>query len=185
MPRTAVGNLMTEHRLIQRAAANMKEHAEEMRASRRLDPDYIDTIVDFFRTYADERHHGKEERIMFAKLEEKQMAPEHARMMEELIEGHRFARAKTREMEDARRGYLEGREEALAEAREAMEALADFYPKHIEVEDHQFFRPALQYFTKEERAEMDEEFAEFDRAMLHEKYTAILERLEAKQPAML
>jgi len=61
-----------------------------------------------------------------------------------------------------------------------MRSLADFYPGHIEREDHGFFKPAIEYFTLDEREAMAEEFREFDRLLIHEKYQRLAEDLESQ-----
>ena len=56
--------------------------------------------------------------------------------------------------------------------------LVEFYPVHIEKEDHGFFKPALEYFSDAEKAQMLADFDEFDRALIHEKYLRVVESLE-------
>jgi hemerythrin-like domain-containing protein len=51
-----------------------------------------------------------------------------------------------------------------------LKELAEFYPKHIEKEDKNFFFPCMEYFTKNEQDVMLDEFWEFDRNLIHEKY---------------
>ncbi|MDH4139945.1 MAG: hypothetical protein OEV43_05175 [Coriobacteriia bacterium] len=50
--------------------------------------------------------------------------------------------------------------------------------EHREKEDRHFFGPCLQYFTEAEKVDMLRAFDEFDRALIHEKYRAIVEDLE-------
>jgi hemerythrin-like domain-containing protein len=47
---------------------------------------FIDTLVDFLRTYADKTHHGKEEDILFRELKDKDLSAEDRRLMDELAE---------------------------------------------------------------------------------------------------
>ena len=59
-----------------------------------------------------------------------------------------------------------------------MAELAEFYPRHIEKEDKYFFLPCMKYFSREEQAAMLNEFWEFDRKLVHEKYKKIVEEIE-------
>jgi len=59
-----------------------------------------------------------------------------------------------------------------------MEALVKFYPIHIEKEDKHFFIPCMDYFNGEEKDAMLKEMREFDRNMIHEKYTRVVEEHE-------
>ena len=56
-----------------------------------------------------------------------------------------------------------------------MEMLVKFYPKHIEKEDKHFFLPCMDYFNDAEKGVMLNEMREFDRNMIHEKYTKVVE----------
>ncbi len=70
-----IGPLMREHRLIERMvgalAGNLKITAE----TGRIDTNVTAVAVDFFRTYADRTHHGKEEDILFRDLAKKRLSP--------------------------------------------------------------------------------------------------------------
>ena len=79
-----IGPLMIEHRLIERMirlmgreVARIRENMAYSRDFAFVDAKVIDTAVDFMRTYADQVHHGKEEKILFAALEAKPLAAEH------------------------------------------------------------------------------------------------------------
>lgn len=61
-----------------------------------------------------------------------------------------------------------------------MEILAKFYPKHIKKEDKHFFIPCMDYFKDAEKDAMLNEMFEFDRSMIHEKYTDVVEAYEKK-----
>ena len=47
-----IGPLMIEHRLIERMISLMAKERDRMEASKKADPSFIDTVVDFIRTYA-------------------------------------------------------------------------------------------------------------------------------------
>lgn len=177
---SAVGALMTEHRLIERMILDMRGQLDRFEARATLDPDYVRTAVDFIRTYADRCHHGKEEDILFRELASRPLSSEHVDMMNALIADHVWARGTTKALVAATDAYAAGDNTAAVEARALMRALADFYPGHIEREDHGFFKPAMEYFTRDERETMAEEFREFDRLLIHEKYEQLADALEAQ-----
>jgi len=62
-----------------------------------------------------------------------------------------------------------------------LKELIEFYPIHIEKEDKHFFLPAMEYFNKEERNAMLQEFGEFDKSLIHEKYKQLVERFSDKK----
>ena len=73
----------------------------------------IDSGVDFFRTYADRCHHGKEEDILFRDLAKKRLSPEHKKIMDELIHEHRFGRETVGKLVSAKERYVKGDKAAL------------------------------------------------------------------------
>ena len=177
---SVIGSLMTEHRLIERVITDMQVQLDRFAGAESIDPAYVYTVVDFLRSYADRCHHGKEEDILFRDLEARPLASEHAQMMHALISDHMWARATTKELVAATDRFAAGDREAAAQAREKMRALADFYPGHIEREDHGFFKPAIEYFTRDEREDMAQQFREFDRLLIHEKYERLAAELESQ-----
>jgi hemerythrin-like domain-containing protein len=149
-----------------------------METTGKADPGFIETAVDFIRTYADRCHHGKEEDILFRDLEKKAMSEEHKEIMDELVEEHRWGRKTTRELLEAKEKYQQGDMEALSTIVDRMSFLVNFYPKHIEKEDRHFFIPVMSYFTEEEKGAMLKEEYEFDRQFIHERYKDVVEEAE-------
>ena len=90
------GLLMIEHRLIEKVLLVAQQKALSM-TELDYQPVFVETIVDFIKTYADRTHHGKEEDILFAELAKKKLDDDHLRIMKELIDEHRQARAKVKE----------------------------------------------------------------------------------------
>ena len=174
----ARGPLMIEHRLIERMIALIKDALAKIQSSGKIDPLFVDTAVDFIRTYADRTHHGKEEDILFRELDKRPLSADDRRVMEELIQEHVFGRQTTKAVVDANIRYRNGDQDALADIAEKFQTLVDFYPKHIEKEDKVFFPASRAYFTEDEDQAMLAEFWEFDRKMIHEKYKTDIESLE-------
>ncbi len=180
-----IGPLMIEHRLIERLVALMKQELARLKDNVAVavefafvDPIFIDNVVDFIKTYAGRCHHGKEEGILFAALAGKDLTPEHRQAMEELIEDHRWGDRTTNSLLQAKNDYLLEKSGALDDLLLHLEALAVFYPSHIEKEDKHFFLPSMGYFSEAEKAQMLERIWEFDRKMIHETYQRLVEGLE-------
>jgi hemerythrin-like domain-containing protein len=171
-----IGPMMWEHRLIEKMLRFFDGEIKNIDETKKVDTVFTDTAVDFIRTYADRTHHGKEEDILFRDLAKKKLSPEHAVIMGELIAEHRYARETTGRLVLAKEKYLGG-EDTSREVVECLQELAGFYPRHIEKEDKHFFFPCMDYFTKEEQDAMLRDFYEFDRKMIHEKYTRLVEDL--------
>jgi len=171
-----IGILMWEHRLIERVIGLFPEQITRIGQTERVDTAFIQTAVDFIRTYADRTHHGKEEDILFKQMEGKEMSPEHRKIMVDLINEHVYARNLVKKLVDANNRYILG-EDTVEEIAQQLKYLAQFYPAHIKKEDTDFFHQSMDYFSKEELDEMMCEFQEFDRRMIHEKYRAVVEKM--------
>jgi len=170
--------LMIEHRLIERMIEIIKQTLSQIEQEKRVDPVFVDTVVDFIRIYADRTHHGKEEDILFSNLEGRDLSDDDRRVMNELVAEHVFGRKTTKELVEANTRYRSGDASALEVIAHKLATLVDFYPKHIEKEDKVFFPASRKYFSEQEDQAMLNEFWEFDRKMIHEKYKLVIESLE-------
>ncbi len=179
-----IGPLMREHRLIEKMVDVLKRELDRMNGQDELDPAFIDTAVDFFRTYADRTHHGKEEDILFRDLAKKELQPELREMMEELIQEHAYARKTVGELLSAKEGYVGGDGAAVEAAKASMKKLVELYPRHIEKEDKSFFYPSMGYFDEEELEGMLKEFWDFDREMIQEKYAEVVRDSQVRYESM-
>jgi hemerythrin-like domain-containing protein len=179
---------MMEHRLIERMIALMEKELHRLQENVAVDPEFafvdpafLDIALDFLRTYADRCHHGKEEDLLFAALAKKDLAPEHRRVMEELIEEHVQARQTTARLMRAKEQHLRGDPAALGDILRGLAELTEFYSRHIDKEDNHFFLPCLTYFSEAEKAELFSAMGEFDRKLIHGKYQQIVEEIEQRR----
>jgi len=173
-----IGPLMIEHRLIERMVKILAAELGNIKKASDANTSLINTGVDFFRTYADRTHHGKEEEILFRELTTKQLSVEDNEMVQRLLQEHIWARQAVSKLSAANNRHIEGDEGALKVMIYEIEKLVKFYPMHIEKEDKHFFIPAMDYFSKKEQSAMLDEFWLFDRNMIHEKYQKIVEEKE-------
>jgi len=98
-------------------------------------------------------------------------------MMHDLTDEHIFMREVVEQLAAANERYVQGAD-VRTEIMHEMDRLVTFYPLHIRKEDKQFFPSAMGYLSQDEREAMIEEFWEFDRAMIHEKYQRLVEENE-------
>jgi len=174
-----IGPLMIEHRLIEKMIALMSKELDRISRENVVRPGLIYTMVDFIRYYADKCHHGKEEDILFRELKKRDLRPEHERIMNELIEEHKWGRSATKRLVEANAAYENGDQSQVKVITGQMKELVGFYPGHIEKEDKRFFRPVMDYFSQEERDAMLDEGFEFDRKLIHEKYGEVVSELQS------
>ena len=170
--------LITEHKLILRAVELVNKEADKIQANKSVNPNFITTVVDFFRTYADRFHHGKEEGILFRELSQKKLNQADLKVMNELLLEHTFARRTVTALEQAKETYVSGRTEALKDVLELLSSLVKLYPEHIEKEDNHYFYPCMKYFSEQEQQEMLDSFLGFNQDFTDKRYKQIINSLE-------
>ena len=175
-----IAPLMIEHRLIERMIRVLARHQERITAGGEVDAKLLDSGLDFLTTYADLCHHRKEEDILFRSLAAKDIAPDHRALVDELLAEHQRARRLAAHLAEAKDQYAAGHKAAIPDVAETLQQLTELYPAHIEKEDKRLFLPAMEYYAADEQAAMLDEFREFDRKLIHEKYRAAVEQLEGE-----
>ncbi len=174
-----IGSLMIEHRVIERMLALLNHEHTKIISEGRVESAVIDVAIDFFTTYVDRFHHGKEERVLFRDLKGKPLSAEHRQLMGDLIKEHVYTQKTVENLKNARE-HLGIEKDSLEEILKSIETLLKWYPIHIEKEDRHFFFPAMEYLTLQEQAAMLEEFWEFDGSFVHEIYMGRIKALEEK-----
>ncbi|MBU1044979.1 MAG: hemerythrin domain-containing protein [Candidatus Omnitrophica bacterium] len=172
------GPLMIEHRLIEKMVSLISKGINKIKLEKKIDILFIDKTVDFMRVYADRCHHGKEENILFRCLSKKDISEDHKRIMDELVQEHIVGRETVKILVQARNNYGNGKEGALNEIINCFEKLVNFYPWHIAKEDKHFFLEVMEYFSDKEKEAILNEYWEFDRKLIHEKYQGLIENIQ-------
>ncbi len=169
-----IGPLMIEHRLIERMIGLMEFEVQKINKNSEPDVSFIEDACDFLKTYADRCHHGKEENILFHELKGKNLSKKHREILSQLINEHKFARKINSELTGFNQQYKNGFKDSVADIYKHLKTLTTFYPEHIKKEDKVFFIPSMDYFTDKEKDKMLDEFREFDRNLIHEKYKGLI-----------
>jgi len=175
------GPLMKEHRTIDAMIVLFKKEEENLETNLDLDTFFITQAADFIKTYVDQCHHGKEENILFRELSKKEISKEHFEIMSQLIEEHKYGRKLLSELMESADRYEKKDIKAKREVLNCLKALTELYSRHIEKEDKHFFLPCMDYFSRKERDDMLEEFWEFDRMLIHKKYSEIVKQMTERK----
>jgi hemerythrin-like domain-containing protein len=170
--------LITEHKLILQAVTLIKKEVNQLQTNKSVNPNFITIAVDFFRTYADRFHHGKEEGILFKELSQKKLNKVDFKVMNELISEHVFARKTVTSLENAKNTFISGKKEAQEDILKLLATLAELYPSHIEKEDEHFFYPSMRYFSEREQKDMLVNFIGFNQDFTDKRYKQIINSLE-------
>lgn len=161
---SAIKILIEEHKTIQIVVRILEKLIQDVKNFKKLDLNFYNGIIDFFRTYVDECHHGKEEKILFRKLENKPLKKNENKVLNELLEEHKLGRKYISELDSLKKTKNDPK------ILELFKKMVSLYKMHIEKENAHFFYPAFEYFSKDEKNTILEEFKEFDERIEHEKY---------------
>jgi hemerythrin-like domain-containing protein/uncharacterized protein (DUF2249 family) len=167
--------LRHEHEIILRTLAVAERLGGALTAGQPVDRDALAWVVDFFRTFADRCHHGKEEQHLFPALERHGIPREGGPigiMLEEHEQGRRFLAA-----------MASGNDRAVAEA---IRGYAQLLRAHIDKENGVLFPMAEQVLSEAERRALVTEFEDLEQTAVgpgvHERLLAGLTRLEGPAP---
>ena len=175
-----IGQLMIEHRLTYRMVTLFNRELERIGDTGMADQDFIDSAAGYMREFADTCHHGKEEKILFARLAEKPLAPELKKTMEDLIQEHVLMRKITNDLVRAKERYIQNDIGGKADIIASINNIIELYPAHMEKEDRHFFLPAMGYLTDREKDDMLDNFFEFDSRLFHDGYRYTVATLEER-----
>jgi hemerythrin-like domain-containing protein len=147
VPRDPIDALMEEHQFILEFLGAAEGYAAALRRSRTVGspPTRADlgSIAAFIREYADTRHHGKEEDILFAALLDhgfsKEMGPVAA-----MLADHETGRSFVQTMRTAAAREGDWREEEIREVGGALLGYAELLQAHIWKEDNILYPAARQ-----------------------------------------
>ncbi len=176
-----IGPLMIEHRLIERMLAIMSNEVYKIKANKKFDSDVISRIIEFIRTYTENSHFGKEEDILFTGLTDKNMKHEHIVILNELIDEHNKSRGLTDTLIRSAKEYCNCKVRSIEQIGTSLQQITDLHRLHIGKEDKQFFYPCLDYLSNTEQDDMLRMMAEFDQELNQEKYSKIVQDLEANK----
>jgi len=171
--------LMKEHRRIEKVIDELKLEIQNQQRTQTPNTGKIMTAIDFFHTYADKTHHGKEEDIFFEKLHNKQVSEDHNSLLKDLRKDHEQARLLINQLQQEIESYRKGEENIVHNISNTLQKLTILYTKHIKKEDETFFGPVMdEYFSKDEEQQLLNEFYDFDKNMIHKKYDQIVEYIQ-------
>lgn len=174
------GILTEEHQVILVVLNALEAMIAEADANRALDQQEAHDIVSFFRGFADQWHHAKEEARLFPMLEQRGVPCEQGPVGVMLRE-HEEGRVCVRAMSEAVGPAASGDSAALAGFIAAGRRFIPLLRSHIEKEDHCLFPMAEQVLTDQDRRDLISGFREAEHEQAdpaaHGRYLALAERL--------
>jgi hemerythrin-like domain-containing protein len=172
--------LKHEHQIVLLVLKGAKHEAASIQAGGAVHVEIVEQMVDFFRTFVDRCHHGKEERHLFPAMHGKGMPLETgplAVMLHEHEQGRAAVRAITGALERVKGGEA-GTGRDLAKA---LLGYVELLRNHISKEDNVLFPMADRILPAEEQSDIAVLFDKVEEeeigAGVHEKYHELAHRL--------
>lgn len=174
-----IETLMHEHDVILLVAGAARREAAAIRQGQSFRREKVEQILDFVRTFADACHHGKEEDLLFTRLETKgfsrEMGPV-AVMLFEHEQGRGYVRQAAANLDAAAAGDAN----AARAVADGLAGWADLIEQHIDKENNVLFPMAQQVLAKAELEELEAGFEKVERerfAGAHERYHTLAHEL--------
>jgi hemerythrin-like domain-containing protein len=177
----ATEQLKKEHAAIETMLKILEAVCKKLQAGEKTDPAHLGQIIEFFRVFADQCHHGKEEEVFFPALE---MAgiPKEGGPIGVMLGEHERMRGTLQGLADGVNRYRAGEQMARADIVRYATAYATVLKHHIEKENNVLFKMAEMHLSPEEERELAERFelmeVEKIGAGKHEELHALLDHLE-------
>ncbi len=175
--------LRVEHEAILKMLTAVEETSRQIEAGRRVAPETLSGLLEFFRLFADRCHHGKEEDLLFPMLEQKGM-PRHGGPVGVMLYEHDQGRALIREMVEAAQDYSSGEAGATASLARWAAAARDYSALlrgHIDKENQVLFVIAERLLTDAEQEELAGKFEKVEVEKMgegtHERLHALMAKL--------
>lgn len=154
--------LVKEHRLITKAVKVTETFRDEMKVGTPIRPRRYWWLIDFWSTYADIVHHGKEEQWLFPIILEHEPSSEFGEMVDKLVEEHMYLLAYIAELRRFARPMFTDNRPARERVIQCLDNYIDLIQPHIKLEDEELFPMAKDLLSKAEMDEIAKEFKAMD-----------------------
>lgn len=170
--------LENEHAIIEKMSAFAGKTAGDIRSGGAVDWEELGQLLDFFKNFADQCHHAKEETSLFPELRKLKVDPV---VIDLLIKQHEEARILLDGMESILKDHVSPVSE-LNRQRLAQYLLlyAQLMERHVKLENEYLWPRVSQTLNETQRNKLKKEFQRIEEELgegFHEKYHAIAMKL--------
>ena len=175
--------LRKEHKVILKMLDVTDAVAGRLEAGEDMAPETLASLLEFFRLFADRCHHGKEEDLLFPRLQEKGM-PRAGGPIAVMLAEHDQGRALIRQMAEAAAVYQVGKTEVAQRWAEAARGYTALLRGHIDKEDNVLFVMAERMLSPAEQNALAEDFEKIEVEKMgvgtHERLHAMMDKMVAE-----
>lgn len=178
----AINELIAEHEAVRLTLKILKKIGRQIDETKKIPTtEHVEQLFDFFSTFVDRCHHGKEEELLFPALEQVGISREGG-PVGVMVKEHQQGRDLVSKMKNELSRYSDGANDAALNLKKHADdyiALLDF---HIEKENNVLFPMAIKHLPEHRLAEMKHGFEKIESEKIgvgkHEQFHQLLEELE-------
>lgn len=176
----ATEQLKKEHNAVKIMLLVLDKMCHKLEAGEDVDPDHLESLLEFFKVFVDRCHHVKEENLLFVAMQ-RTVDPNDGDRIGALLKDHVSGRNFIGEMALAAVDYRAGDERA----RQAIVSGAKHYItlliQHIDIEDNVLYPLADERLSPQKQEELLIQFDKLEEEEIgagkHEEYHRLIERL--------
>jgi hemerythrin-like domain-containing protein len=177
--------LHQEHTKIEEQLNVLEKITNQMKEGSQLPIEQVEKLIDFLTGYADERHHGKEEKIFFPELElagiQREQGP-----VGVMLNEHTLGRSFITKMKTSILEFKEGQSGAAGNFIENARAYIDLLRKHILKENNILFPMARRVLGETQMIALTNKFNSFEKAEVQSgrdsHYEKLMTELKSYKP---
>ncbi len=177
----AIDELIIEHEAVRQALAVLKTIGRCIEETGKIsNTDHVEQLFDFFSTFVDRCHHGKEETLLFPALERVGISREGG-PVGVMLKEHQQGRDLVAKMKDALSRYRNGDSSSAREFKRHADDYTELLDFHIDKENSVLFRLARNHLPANDLVEMKLGFDRIEAEKIgvekHERFHKILSEL--------
>jgi hemerythrin-like domain-containing protein len=173
----SLDRLVAEHDIIERALSVLEKILAQIESGQSVPDEFPKWAAQFFRQFADQCHHAKEEDLLFPLLKERGI-PEEGGPIGCMLQEHEVGRDCVRRMREASEAAVFDGPAFAAAAKEFIPLLR----QHIDKENNILYQMAQNVLTEADDADLSDNFSKVEQEKglvgLHERYDAEVARWE-------
>ena len=176
--------MVNEHAYIKRMLEVVRKASLKVLFQDQIDYEDFAKMIDFIRNYADDHHHGKEEKILFNRMVSEIGGAAEKLVNNGMLVEHDMGRFFIQELVEALEKVKEGDQEAKLDVIANAISYANLLTRHIDKEDKVVYTFAKRALSKDTFDIIDKECEGFEKDRsdkgIQKKYILLLEELENK-----
>jgi hemerythrin-like domain-containing protein len=178
----AINELLAEHEAVRLTLKILKKIGQGIDETGKIsDIEHVEQLFEFFTTFVDRCHHGKEEELLFPALEQMGISREGG-PIGVMLKEHQQGRNLVSKMKNELSRYRDGNKKAALKFKNHADDYIALLNVHIEKENNVLFPMAIKHLPESKLAEMKHGFDEIESEKIgigkHEQFHQMLEDFE-------